>query len=273
MKLSLIQAATYVLTLFLLSSCSDDDVVEIPVSPKTFVLVHGSFQGPFAWQYVKDQLIKKGQKVVVVELPAHGEDKTAPATVSIDVYRDKVISVINPLEGKVILVGHSLAGLVISATAEKVPDKIEKLVYIAGFVPANGQSLLDLSSTDSTSLLGHALIPSADQLTLDIAAANVAPIFAQDGSADIKKLLMDNKRVEPAIPFINKVAVSAANFGKVAKYYIHTAKDMAVGPALQKRMVAAAPGFKKTYTLDTSHSPFLTQPQAVTDILMEVSKL
>jgi len=68
------------------------------------------------------------------------------------------------------------------------------------------------------------------------------------------------------------VAVSTANFGKVAKYYIHTAKDMAVGPALQKRMVAAAPGFKKTYTLDSSHSPFLTQPQAVTDILVEISK-
>jgi len=129
MKLSLIQVATYVLTLFLLSACNDDNVVEIPVSPKTFVLVHGSFQGPFAWQYVKDQLIKKGQKVVVAELPAHGEDKTAPAAVSIDVYREKVISVINPLEGKVILVGHSLAGLVISATAEKVPDKIKKLVY------------------------------------------------------------------------------------------------------------------------------------------------
>lgn len=77
---------------------------------------------------VKAQLEKGGQKVVVVELPAHGDDFTSPASVSIDVYRDKVISAILSTKEKVILVGHSLGGVVVSAVAEKIPNKIKKLV-------------------------------------------------------------------------------------------------------------------------------------------------
>ena len=256
--------------LFFLAGCDDDNDVPIVIpQTETFVLVHGAFQGAYVWQYVKDQLVKNGQKVVVVELPAHGGDNTAPAATSINVYRDKVISSITPAMGKVVLVGHSLGGMVISAVAEKIPDQIGKLVYLTAFVPANGQSLLDLASTDSTSLLGAALIPSKDQLTLDVKPENIAPIFVQDGSDIVKKVLLDNKKVEPAIPFGDKVALTAANFGKVKKYYIHTTKDMALGYNLQKRMVASG-GIKNVYSLDTGHSPFLSKPDALTEILMKI---
>ncbi len=45
----------------------------------TFVLVHGAWQASYAWQKVKQELESKGQKVIVVELPAHGSDQTPPA--------------------------------------------------------------------------------------------------------------------------------------------------------------------------------------------------
>jgi pimeloyl-ACP methyl ester carboxylesterase len=171
--------------------------------------------------------------------------------------------------GKVVLVGHSMAGMVISAVAEKIPERIGKLVYLAAFVPANGQSLQDLAFTDSTSLLGAAIIPSKDGLTLDIKTENIAPIFVQDGSDVIKKLVLNNYRLEPAIPFTNKAVLSAANFGKVDKYYIHTLKDQALGYNLQKRMVATA-GIRNTLLLDTGHSPFLSKPNLVIQALMKI---
>lgn len=269
MKTLFIQVC-YALAFFVLASCDDNDSPSAP-SPSTFVLVHGAFQAAFVWQDVKVQLEKKGQKVVVVELPGHGEDQTAPGAVSIDAYRDKVIATINPLKGKVVLVGHSMGGMVISSVVEKIPNRIDKLVYVAGFVPANGQSLLELASSDSTSLLGPALIPSQDQLTLSLSADNIAPIFAQDASAKIKKMLVDKRKAEPAIPFTNKAALTEANFGKADKYYLHTTKDKAIGLALQKRMASAA-HILKTYSMDTGHSPFLSQPEAVTNILMDVVK-
>lgn len=261
---------TLLVSLFLaLLSCTKNDTVT--PAPKTFVLVHGAWQAPYAWQLVNDQLVQQGQNVVVVELPGHGADNTSPATLSMDVYRDKVVAAINALSGNVILVGHSMGGMVVSAVAEKIPSRIDKLVYVGAFLPANGQSLLALASTDSTSQLGPALIPSADQLTLGIKPENLAPIFIQDGSDAVKKQVVDNYRPEPAIPFTNPVTLTAAGFGKVTKYYVYTAQDHAVGLNLQKRMVAAA-GIKNTYTLNSSHCPFLSMPTETTTLLQTIAK-
>jgi pimeloyl-ACP methyl ester carboxylesterase len=88
---------------------------------KTFVLVHGAWQAPFVWDAVKKQLEDKGQKVIVVELPAHGSDSTSPVLVSIDAYRDKVIASIKDVKGRIILVGHSLGGVVVTSVAKKIP--------------------------------------------------------------------------------------------------------------------------------------------------------
>lgn len=241
-----------------------------PPEPKTFVLVHGVWQAPYAWQSVKDQLIAKGRKVVVIELPGHGADNTAPATLSMDTYRDKVITAINGITGTVILVGHSMGGMVVTATAEKIPNRIDKLVYIGAFVPANGQSLLALAGTDSTALLGPAIVPSADQLTLGLKPDRIVPVFIQDGPDAVKKLVTDNYRPEPAIPFTNPVATTPANFGSVNKYYVYTTQDNAIGLPLQKRMVAAA-GIKNTYSLASSHCPFLSMPDQVTNVLLSIA--
>jgi pimeloyl-ACP methyl ester carboxylesterase len=264
-KLSSLLMITFIVAAF--ASCTKGHVA---VS-NTYVLVHGAWQAPYVWTTVKEQLEKAGQKVVVVELPAHGDDYTSPANVSIDVYRDKVISAILSTKQKVILVGHSMGGVVITAVAEQIPDHIKKLVYIGAFLPANGQSLLDLADQDAQSLLGPSLIPSKDQLTLDVVHANITNIFCQDGTDAIKKLVLDNYRVEPAIPFTNKVTVTDANFGKVDKYYIHTLMDHAVGIDLQNRMADAA-HITKIFSVNTGHSPFLTQPLEVTKILLTIGQ-
>ncbi|MEO8412435.1 MAG: alpha/beta fold hydrolase [Ginsengibacter sp.] len=243
---------------------------ELPVT-NTYVLVHGSWQATYVWITVKQQLEKAGQKVVVVELPAHGNDFTSPATVSIDVYKDKVISAILSTKQRVILVGHSLGGVVVTAVAEQIPGQIKKLVYIGAFVPANGQSLFDLASQDTKSLLGPSLIPSADQLTLDVKHENITSIFCQDGTDAVKQLVLDNYRVEPAIPFTNKVTLTDANFGKVDKYYIHTLMDHAIGIDLQNKMADAA-HITKIYSVNTGHSPFLTLPTEVTKLLLTIGQ-
>jgi pimeloyl-ACP methyl ester carboxylesterase len=239
-------------------------------SINTFVLVHGAWQAPYVWNTVKAELEKAGQKVVVVELPAHGDDFTSPAEASIDVYRDKVISAINNTNSKVILVGHSLGGVVVSAIAEKIPSKIKKLIYIAGFVPVNGQSLIDLANQDAQSLLGPALIPSKDQLLLDVRRDAITSIFCQDGNDAVKKLVLDNYRAEPAIPFTNPVTLTDANFGSVDKYYIHTLQDHAIGIDLQNKMANSA-HITKTFSVNTGHSPFLTQPDEVTKLLLQIA--
>jgi len=254
----------------LLSCTKNDD--NPTVTSKTFVIVPGAWSAPYAWTDVKASLEKSGNKVIVVQLPGHGADQTPPQNLTMDVYRDKVISTLDSISGKVILVGHSLGGVVISEVAEKVPSKIEKLVYVAAFVPLSGQSLLDLASTDTTSVLGANLRPSADNLTVDIVHDQIVNGFIQDGSPDLQSLVLANYRAEPAIPLTNKVSLTTANYGSVSKVYIKTLMDHAVTPTLQKQMLAAATGFSIVYQLNTGHCPFLVKPDSVAILLNKAAK-
>lgn len=253
-----------------LTSCAKDDV-EFVAKPQTYVLVHGAWQAPYVWNEVRTELEQKGNKVIVVELPGHGKDNTPAHTLTMNVYRDKVIDAINKVKGKVILVGHSMGGVVVTAVAEQIPAKISKLVYIGAFVPASGQSLGELANTDPDSKLGPLLTQSADQLTLDVKHDSLTDLFINDGTPAAKKAVLDNYRPEPAIPFGDKVTLTKEGFGSVEKVYIKTLKDIVISPGLQDRMVAAA-GIKTIYTVNTSHSPFLAQPAQVSALLIKAGQ-
>lgn len=257
------------LTMAAFSSCAKNE--EANAKSNTYVLVHGAWQAPYVWDAVKADLTSKGNKVIVVELPGHGADNTATYTLSIDAYRDKVIEAISGVSEKVILVGHSMGGMVITSVAEKIPSRISKLVYIGAFLPASGQSIGDLAMTDPDSKLGPLLRESADHLTLDVKRDSLTWLFINDGSQADKDRVLANYRAEPAIPFGNKVTLTNANFGSVEKAYIKTLQDIVISPGLQDRMIAAA-GIRNVYTVNTSHSPFLAQPKAVSDILLTIGK-
>lgn len=252
------------------AGCNNDE--EKPTAaPQTYVLVHGSWQAPYVWDSVKADLSKDGNKVIVVELPGHGSDTTAPHQLNLDIYRDKVIDAISKAGSNVILVGHSMGGMVITHVAEKIPSKIRKLVYIGAFVPSSGQALTDLAYSDPDSKLGPLLIPSPDQLLLDVKRDSLTYLFINDGSDADKKRVLDNYRAEPAIPFTGKVIVTKENFGAVEKVYIKTLQDIVISPGLQDRMIASA-GIKTVYPVNTSHSPFLSQPHVISDLLLKVGK-
>lgn len=246
-------------------SCSKSHPIAAP--PTTFVIVPGAWSGPYAWESVKADLEKSGYKVAVVQLPGHGNDDTPPQNLTLDVYRDKVISVIDSVGGQVILVGHSLGGAIISEVAEQVPLKIKKLVYVAGFIPVSGQSALALASTDSASVLGASLVHSDNNLTLDVVTDEIINSFIQDGTQAEQNLVLANYAAEPAIPLTNAVTLTTANYGSVTKVYIKTLMDHAITPTLQNRMLAATPGFSATYQINTSHSPFLVKPDSLALLL------
>jgi pimeloyl-ACP methyl ester carboxylesterase len=244
---------------------------QVTATAVTYVLVHGAWQAPYAWDAVRTDLEKQGHKVIVVQLPGHGTDNTPAHTLSIDAYRDKVVEAIGTVQEKVILVGHSMGGMVITSVAEQIPSRISKLVYIGAFLPASGQSIGDLAMTDAGSKLGPLLIESADHLTLDVKKDSLTMLFINDGTQADKDRVIANYRAEPAIPFGNKVTLTDAKFGAVNKVYIKTLNDIVISPALQDRMIAAT-GIKAVYSVNTSHSPFLAQPKAVSDLLLSIAK-
>jgi pimeloyl-ACP methyl ester carboxylesterase len=159
--------------------------------------------------------------------------------------------------------------MVVTNVAEKIPSKISKLVYIGAFLPSSGQALTDLAYADPDSKLGPLLIPSADQLTLDVKRDSLTWLFINDGTQADKEKVLTNYRVEPAIPFTNKVTLTKDHFGAVEKVYIKTLHDIVISPGLQDRMIAGA-GITTVYAVNTSHSPFLSQPHKVANLLLKI---
>jgi pimeloyl-ACP methyl ester carboxylesterase len=100
---------------------------------------------------------KKGQKIVAPDLPGHGQDKKPIPEITLKAYTDRVCQVLDELSDPVILVGHSMGGVVITQAAEYRPGKIKKLVYVSGFLLQNGEFLLKLAGAGTrwTPLFGQ----------------------------------------------------------------------------------------------------------------------
>lgn len=250
-------------------SCKKDSSMP---APQTFVLVHGAWQAPFVWDSVKARLTKAGQHVIVVQLPGHGTDTTSPATITMNSYRDQIVSAINSVNGKVILVGHSLSGFAISAVEEAIPNRIDKLVFLASYIPSAGKTPLSLAMMDKQThvIPDNPLYIDADHGVLDFNRDSIAPIFCPDAPDVLTAKVVANFRPDPVIPFMDSVVITAANFGHADKYYIHTMQDQVIGINLQNQMVQTA-GISKVYSLNTSHSPFLSKPDSVTSILLTIA--
>ena len=234
----------------------------------TYVLVHGAWADESSWGFVRNQLAVNAN-VVVVNLPAHGADNTYVAGVGLNDYVKIVTAAINAQKGKVILVGHSMAGEVISQVAENIPNKIDKLIYVAAYIPKNGESVIDLSKKDNTSKVSAALEFNKDYTLATIKKEVVHDNICADCPDYMKDILVKYHRAEP-IKALNDKAVLTTKFARVPKYYIATTKDEVVPYSLQQQMLKDNGTFKKVFELPTSHLPFVVMPQEFLGILAQI---
>jgi pimeloyl-ACP methyl ester carboxylesterase len=226
------------------------------------VLVHGAWEEANVWQAVTPLLKKDGYRVVTVTLPGRPSSPLSPDKVSLDLYRDTILNAIGNPARPVVLVGHSFGGITISVAAEAAPQKIRTLVYVAAYLPKDGQSLLDLGNSDKDSKIGPHLQIRKDKGIIAVEKSARADLFCLDCNdqfrAAIPNLIVD----EPLAPLATPVHLTADRFGTVDKVYVHTAKDQVVSPSLQAVMVAATP-VREEITIDTGHTPFLTDPHGL----------
>lgn len=237
---------------------------------RSFVLVHGAFAGEYAWEKVKPLLESEGNKVVTFDLPAHGNDATPAKEATFESYIDKVASFVNAESEKVILVGHSMGGVVISQAAEKFPDKIEKLVYLSAYLPKNGQSLQELAEGDGESLIGRNLKFAEDYSGVSLPDDVAVEVFAGDCSEDIKKFVVEKAKLEPLAACQAKVSLTDENFGRVPKYLIETTMDKGVGSSLQEKMIAENGTVKQVFKIESGHSPYFAKPNELAAILNNI---
>lgn len=111
-----------------------------------FVLLHGGWDGAWFWRPVARRLQQAGYEVFTPTLTGQGERvHLASPTVGLAVWKRDVVNVLQYEDlNEVVLVGYSSSGLVITAVAEEIPERLSHLVYCDAFVPQDGQSLKDM---------------------------------------------------------------------------------------------------------------------------------
>lgn len=245
---------------------------------KTYVLVHGAWHGAWCWYKVVPLLEAKGNKVVAMDLPGHGQDKTTVADVQLSDYVDKVVEVVRSLKGPVILVGHSMAGVVIAQAGEVLgKEKIEQLIFLDAFMPNDGESVFslaekagranaNLSDAKPGISLTESLILSNDQKTSKIKPENAVELFYHDCPAEDIALAQKNLGWQSMACLATPVKVTAARYGAIPKVYIlcTAAKD------LDKSSLVNNVPSQKVIKLQSSHSPFFSMPDTLVKILDEI---
>lgn len=236
---------------------------------KTFILIHGSWHSAWNWHKVVPLVEKAGHKAIAIDLPGMGRDKTPIDEVKMNITVDKICELIDTIPGKVILVGHSKNGIMISQAAEYRPHKIEKLVYLAAYLIPAGKTQKEYSIQDREGWLKPYVVMNEEGNAHTLRPEIYKEGLYHDCDDDITELAKILLSHEPVESGITPLQLTDENFGSVPRVYIECTEDRAVTPFIQRKMYTEMP-CEKVYTLATSHSPFFSKPKELVDILLAV---
>ena len=235
-----------------------------------FVLVHGAWHGGWCWHKIVARLEAKGHKVAAPDMIGHGTDRTPRDETTLAGIVDGIVAVVNAMDGKVVLVGHSYGGAIITQVGERIPEKIQRLVYLTAIVTPGGESVLDVNLPDPEAVLGDGIVFAPDGKTATAAPHIIREAFyAQCPDEDValaRLLLVPEGTAGLAAPSI----ATAARWGRLPHAYIECIRDKAIGITRQ-RQYAGFLSKPELRSIDTDHSPFFSRPDELTKHLVELS--
>jgi len=233
-----------------------------------FVLVHGAWHGAWCWQRVAQLLEARGHRVDAIDLPGHGEDRTPVAGMTLEAYAERVRRAVEAAGERVVLVGHSMGGMSVTQAAEHVPDRIAALVYVAAFLPRDGQSLPMLAEGDPDALVLPNLVVDEAAGTVVVAPHALRDAFYGECSDEDAGLAIARLVPESLAAMGAPVSLSGRAAG-VPRVYVECLRDRAITIHRQREMHGASP-CARVVSLDTDHSPFFSAAAELADLLASV---
>ncbi len=267
-RLALLAAAAALLVFSLLPASAGAGSAGASSAKPTIVLVHGAWADGSSWNQVTQRLQGEGYLVLVPPNPLRSLSGDAA-------YLSAFIQ--QRTSGPVVLVGHSYGGAVITNAGATDPD-VKALVYINGFAPDQGESVLQLAnaqpgsdlSGDPTTKFDFVVYPGAPAGDFDLyVKQTVFPhAFANDLPADTAAVLAASQRpitlsagLEPSGPPAWKT---------IPSWYLVGRADNVIPPAEQRLMAQRAGA--TTVEVNAGHLSMLSRPGAVTDLIIAAAR-
>jgi len=236
-----------------------------------FVLIHGGFHGAWCWGRTIPELKTLGHEAIAIDIPGHGERVHEEATMAGRL--DAVLSVLQPGD---VLVGHSGGGLEITRAADAAPELVSHVIYLAAALPLEGQLMQealvyrDDGSTeadyDVTRMLRHLRINADGSMAFadfdgawDLFYHDCDEVTARWAFAQLTPESAGDTATTP-------ITVTRFWEADLPRSFIVCRLDRA-----QPRWLAEVTSRRlgvDPLTIDTSHSPFLSRPAELAQLLI-----
>lgn len=239
------------------------------------LLIHGAWQGSWAWGAWLPELAARGWTYKAVDLPGNGANPSRDAglEVSLQTYVDALSEALAAFDGPVVVVAHSGAGVPASQLAEALPERVACLVYIAGMMLPSGMGyaeLVDASATEVPNAGGIApyLQWNDEGSSTIVPPAAALEIFLHDCPAEAALQAAAKLTPQQESGRALLTTLSVERFGSVPRIYVEALRDRSVLLPLQRKMQALVPG-AIVRSIDCGHVPQLARPAELAELVCD----
>ncbi len=236
------------------------------------VLVHGAWGGAWIWGKVTEPLESMGHTVETLDLPGAGDDHTPLDQINLDLYAERICDVLGESPEQAVLVGHSMGGMAVTQAASRCPGRVASLIYVAAFLPGEGQSLVGLTELPEGEgdHVQKTMVVSGEPPIAELSEENSIIAFYNLASPEVATWAAGMQRPQPATPMLDEAKLSPG-YESIPRSYIHCTKDQANMPALQRRMMKER-NVSPVIEIETDHTPHLSAPDELVAAIDQLAR-
>lgn len=230
----------------------------------TIVLAHGAWSAAWAWKKMRPLFRDAGHEFFSPTYTGLGERAhLAHPEIDLDTHIADVSAVLE-FEGlkDVTLLGHSYGGMVATGVADRMKDRIARVVYIDAFAPREGESLFDLVGPKAEGNMRAGAVKNGDGWKLPI---NPMP---PDTAPEDVAWASPRRRPQPIKTFEQKIKLQAKD--APPRHYIYAKRSGPGDPFRQFGDRAQSEAGWKYYEIDASHNPHITCPNELMTLLGKI---
>ena len=231
-----------------------------------FLLIHGAWHGGWVWNEISKILSYQGYSVSTPTLTGLGEKKhLLSSKITIDTFIEDVVNhIIFENLNNIILVGHSFAGSVISGVADKLKDRIQKLIYFDAVILKDGQKPFDIAPKELVKQRIELAKRFGNGISIPAPSADAFGVF------DVKKsLLLEEKLTpHPLSTYHSKLTIKNVIGNGIPLFYIFCNDPVYKSLESSRKVVRKLKW--PIFELNAGHDAMLTHPKETLNLLMKI---
>lgn len=242
----------------------------------TYLLVHPAWHGGWCWKKIVPLLREHDHAIVTPTLTGLGErSHLAHPLVGLETHMRDILNVLTYEDlREVILVGHSNGGTLITAVAERAPERLAHLVYLDAFVPEDGQATIDLIPPPQRAEWEGRVRDEGNGWLIPSLMPGPWEAFVRDAwhvvdEAD-RRWMVERLGPTPYKVFTDPVRRSNPAAAALPRTYIRCLGSPTPIFARFAEVARSTPGWRYR-ELTTAHAPFVTAPGELSELLLEVA--